>query len=145
MCIRDRLKVSKTGYDTLEDLPLSWDDGQTEYVFNLKAKQKTVRLESSPPGAVMTLDGKELLRDADGASVVTLSFKPDDHERMPTYTIDATKKTADTDWYPASQVVGWDDGKTAYTVKLVQITEVNVDVLRAEPQRDVEALSLIHI
>ena len=128
------VKALKPGYDPIE-VPISWDQGQTDYAFAFKVKQKTVRIVSAPPGAIMTMDGKPLTRDADGACIADLSFVPDERGTLPTYTVAATKKTAETDWYPSQLVINWDNGKIAYSVALREITEVQIPLLQGVPER----------
>src|SRR5688572_28105413 len=98
--IPQQLKVVKPGYPDVQQ-ELSWDDGRTEYQVDLTAKTKDVRITTSPPGAAVTIEGKELERDDTGASVATLAFPPvDDSGTLRTYEATVAKKTAETEWHP---------------------------------------------
>src|SRR5688500_3730495 len=119
--IPQRLKVVKAGYPDVEQ-ELGWDEGRTAYQIDLTAKTKDVRIATSPPGAAVTIDGKELERDERGISVATLAFPPvDDAGTLKTYNATVTKKTADTEWHPQKLAIGWDDGRTDYNVTLNEV------------------------
>ena len=62
-----RLRVSKPGYNAIE-AKVGWDEGKTEYAIDLIPRSKTVRIVSTPPDAVVTIDGKELPRGPGGIS-----------------------------------------------------------------------------
>lgn len=128
------LTAVKPGYDPVE-ATLGWEEGRREYQYTIKPKQKVVRILSSPPGAVMSIDGKELPRDADGASTELLIFVPNEDGTLGTFTVNAGKNTPDSDWEPAKLVIGWDNAKTQYGVTLREITEVEVALLQADPHR----------
>jgi hypothetical protein len=127
-------RAQKAGYDGADQI-VSWDNGKTEYSLPLKIKQKDVRIMSSPPGAVIMLEGLVLERDAAGTSVVHLAFPPDDQGRLPSYTLNVTKEMADTKWYPTTTTIGWDQGKLEYVVPLKEIVEWPVELLSAVTER----------
>ena len=126
--------AQKTGYDPT-DILVSWDEARKEYSQALKIKHKSVRIASNPSGAVMILDGRELERDAAGTSLLDLTFPPDMQGVLPTFKIDAAKKTADADYYPASLNIGWDQGKTDYALPLREIVDWQMPLLSYVPQR----------
>jgi Tol biopolymer transport system component len=125
--------VAKTGYAP-HDARVSWDDGRTDYTVDLNAQSKTVRISTNPSGAVVTVDGHELPRDAAGVSTATLDFPPTDGQgHFKTYTALATRKTADSEWEPKAFTIGWDGGKTDYAVTLKEIKTRDVPLWVAEP------------
>src|SRR5688500_15732576 len=119
--IPQKLKVVKAGYPDVEQ-ELAWDEGRTEYQVDLTAKTKDVRIATSPPGAAVTIEGKELERDDTGTSVATLAFPPvDDTGKLRTYEAVVTKKTAESEWHPQRLQIAWDEGRTDYNVTLNEV------------------------
>ena len=130
-----KLSVSKPGFDAIESR-ISWDDAKTDYAIDLKAKSKSVRIETVPPGAVVTMDGHELQRDASGASLVALQFPPINAQGdLKSFTATVSKKTADSEWEPKVLNINWDQGKTDYTITLKEIKTMPVTLMLAEPKR----------
>jgi hypothetical protein len=129
------LVATKPGYDPVQ-LPISWDGGKTDYAIDLAAKTKPVRIVTSPPGAVVTIDGKELPRDKSGASVTTLQFPPiNEKGDLISYKATVTRKTADSEWHPATLTIGWDDGRENYEVSLREVLTRPVPMLMASLER----------
>lgn len=129
------IKVVKPGYDPIE-VAIGWDDGKTDYVIDLAAKSKQVRITTDPAGAIVTIDGAELKRDEQGASIARLSFPPtNDKGDLRTYSASAKKKTADSEWEPGSFVIGWDGGRSEYAIKLKEIKTMPVPLLTAHLAR----------
>ncbi len=130
-----RLRAAKPGYDPV-DAKISWDDAKSDFTVELKPRSKTVRVVTNPPGAVVSVDGNELLRDATGASTATLIFPPvNDKGDLKAYSATASKKTADAEWEPLTFAIGWQDGKSEYNVSLKEIKTVPVALVVAEPKR----------
>jgi len=132
------VKVVKAGFDPIEQT-ISWDDGKTDYLVDLLAKSKIVKILTDPPGGVVTIDGRELPRDASGTTSVKLSFPPtNDAGELKTYMATALKKTETSEWYPANVNIGWDGGKTEYSVNLKEILTMPVSLLKPEMKRSDE-------
>ena len=66
-----QLKIVKPGYDPVI-LPISWDDGKSDYQIDLPPKTKPLRIVTDPPGAQVIIDGAELKRDEAGNSIAQL-------------------------------------------------------------------------
>jgi Tol biopolymer transport system component len=119
--VAKRVRAVKPGYDPV-DVPISWDDGRADYNVALLPKAKLVRITPDPAGSVVTIDGKELERDANGVSSVKLPFPPiDEKGTLRAYTATVSKKTETSEWYPLEQVIGWDDGREDYFVTLKEV------------------------
>ncbi|MGH7214134.1 MAG: PEGA domain-containing protein [Tepidisphaeraceae bacterium] len=130
-----KIRVEKAGFDAVEQT-VAWDEGRTDYQFDLTAKSKTVRIKTDPPGAVVSIDGRELKSDASGAASVQLSFPPvDDNGELKTYTAIVSKKSDDSEWEPAKITIAWDGGKTDYAVTLKEILTYPVALLTALAER----------
>lgn len=131
-----KIKLTKPGYDPYE-AEIGWDDGKTDYTLNLMAKQKIVRVISDPPGAVVMLDGKEMQRESSGVSMMKLEFPPtNDKGELRSYKLSVTKKNDQAEWHPQEVVVGWDNGKTDYTVNLREIKTMPVNLLTWQMTRE---------
>ncbi len=116
-----KIKVTKPGYDPLET-SISWDDGRTSYQIDLPPKKKTVRVMTVPPGATVTIDGKTISNADDGVATTDLTFVPlNDNGDLPSFTATIAKKSAETEWYPATVNIGWDNSRTDYSVTLKEI------------------------
>ncbi len=137
-----KIKVTKPGYDE-KTKDISWDNGQTDYRVDLVAKSKSVRIITDPPGAIVTLEGKELPRDANGVSLADkLEFPPDDKGQLKVYNGVAKKKTADSEWEPAPFTVAYDGGKTDYHVPLTEILKRPVPLVEAVWSHDANGWSV---
>src|SRR5205823_5813653 len=133
--IPQKLRVVKPGYDPIETT-IGWEDGKTDYKVDLTAKTKTVRILTDPPGATVTLDGKPLEHDRTGAATATLQFPPiNERGDLKTYTVNMSKKTADSEWEPQQLKIAWDSGRADYSVALKEILTRPVQLLSAELQR----------
>lgn len=130
-----QLRAEKPGYDPTP-IYIAWDEGKTDYLINLAVKSKQVRIITDPPGASVSIDGKEISRDRLGMTIVDLQFPPiNDQGELKTYKAVISKKTADSEWYPQTIVIGWDDGKTDYRVALREVLTRPVPLLTASLQR----------
>jgi hypothetical protein len=133
------LKAVKPGYDPVE-VPIGWDDGRENYVIDLSPKTKTVRISTNPPGARVLIDGKDAPRDSAGgsvAAVATLQFPPvTEKGDLRTYQVEVSARGTDGEWYPEKFVLGWDDGREAYDVRLREVMTRQVPLLAAELERD---------
>jgi hypothetical protein len=131
------IKVAKPGYDPVER-KISWDNGQSDYVIDLLPKTKAVRIVTDPPGGDISIDGVPAKSTPEGLAA-SLVFKPvDEAGKLPTYTVRATKKTADAEWYPAEAKLAWDNGQSAYMIKLREVLSQNVpaDGVAAEARQE---------
>jgi hypothetical protein len=138
-----KLRVSKPGFDPI-DARISWDEARTDYAIDLKAKSKTVRITTVPPGGTVVLDGMQLPRDANGVSETSLIFPPvDEKGQLKTFTATVSKKTADSEWEPRTVVIAWDGGRLEYTIPLKEIKTLPVTLVTPEPRRGDEGWSLV--
>ncbi len=133
--ITHKIRIAKPGYDPVEQT-ISWDDGKTDYSLLLKPKTKTVTIVTDPPGGLVKIDDKPLPRNAQGVTTATLSFPPaNDEGELSTISAQVNKKTADSEWETQTLVIGWDNGKTDYSVRLKEIKTVPVELLGVQPRR----------
>ena len=74
--------------------------------------------------------------DREGVVLAPLVFVPSDERgTLPEFKAEITKKTADTEWYPADLSIGWEGGRTDYRVALREIRTRPVTLIQAEPRR----------
>jgi TolB protein len=133
--VPQKLRIVKNGYDPIEQT-ISWDGGKSDYDIALAARSKSVRFITTPPGADVSIEGKPIPRGDDGIATALVQFPPiNDKGDLPAYQVKVTKKTADREWYPQTLTLGWDAGKTDYTVHLKEITTRQVPLLSADFQR----------
>lgn len=130
------VKIDKPGYPPA-DQTINWDNGKSDYTFDLTAQSKPIRIVTDPSNATVTLpDGRTLEHDPSGAAVGTLSFPPvDDKGTLRTYDLTITRKTKASEWYPAHLTIGWDGGKSEYSVLLKEILTRPVPLVIPDPQR----------
>lgn len=116
------------------EVTMRFEDGKGVYVIPLGDRRKEVRIATDPPGAIVTLDGRELPRDREGVSTATLTFPPIDPAGRPT-TFAAVAKAGDPSapYESAQLAIGWDDGRRDYSVTLPPSLVVIVPMLRAVP------------
>jgi hypothetical protein len=130
-----RVRANKPGYEPAE-ITISWDNGRRDYHLDLAPRSKTVRVSTTPAGAVVTIDGKELSRDASGVSTGKLSFPPVDEKGTPrTYTAVISKKTVESEWVPEELTIGWDNGRADYSAALTEVKSRQVTLLRTRTVR----------
>lgn len=130
-----KIRVTRPGYDPVEKL-VSWDDGQTDYLVQLLPRAKTVNLRTTPGGATVEIDGKQLRTDAAGNLSLDLTFPPIDPQgTLKSYPAKITRKTAESEWYPQEIVIGWDDAKKDYTVNLREILTMPLPMLTVGMER----------
>jgi dipeptidyl aminopeptidase/acylaminoacyl peptidase len=135
-----KITVSKPGYDPV-DRAISFNDPAAAYAINLEPKSKTVRIVTDPAGAVVTIDGKELARDAAGVSSGALQFPPvDEKGTLRTFTAAVSKKTADSEWEPGQLTIAYDDGKADYSIALKEIKTRPLDELTVEFSRNMQGV-----
>ena len=133
-----RVIVSKAGYDSVQR-DISWDNGKTDYEIDLIPHQKIVRILTNPAGAAVTIDGKPALPGPDGVPSIQLSYVPvNDAGDLPVFTATITKKTAETEWYPTTIPIAWDDGRSEYSASLREIMTRHVPLTSVEFQRDAD-------
>jgi Tol biopolymer transport system component len=141
--IPQRIKAVRKGYPEVA-LKIGWDEGKTDYSIPLVARSKEVRIATVPAGGVITIDGKELPRDAAGVSTATLSFPPTDEKgELKTYTAIVNKKTADSEWYPQNLIIAYDEGKPDYAVTLKEIRTRPVPLLAPVLERGDEGWEMV--
>ncbi len=135
-----RIHVDKAGYDPV-DKDISWDDGKTDYEVDLSPHQKIVRILTDPPGATVTINGSPAPAGPDGVPTAQLTYVPiDDNGDLPVFTAVVTKKTAETDWYPATLLIPWQEGRSEYSVTLREITTRHVPLLNIDLERDSDGI-----
>jgi WD40-like Beta Propeller Repeat/PEGA domain len=131
-----RIRVYKNGYDPI-DKDISWDDGKTSYDIDLIPHQKTVRILTDPAGATATINGVQATPGPDGVPTTTLTYVPvDDNGDLPVYTAVVTKKTDETEWYPSTITIPWQEGRSEYSATLREIMTRHVSLLSIDLQRD---------
>jgi hypothetical protein len=132
---KHEIRAVKSGYDDVKR-SISWDDGAAEYALDLVPRVKTVHVITDPAGATVTLDGKELPHDEAGTAIAEkLEFTPNEKGELKTYTLSVSMRTAQSEWTPTSQPIGWDNGKTEYDVKLKEIKTRKVELVSPVLQR----------
>lgn len=115
-----KIRAEKPGYDPVEMIA-GWDEGKNDYHIDIPPKSKRVRVFSEPDGADVAIEGVEG-KTQGGMTVFELTFPPvNEKGELRTYTARLTKKTADSEWYPAELEIGWDGGRTDYRVELREI------------------------
>jgi hypothetical protein len=138
-----RITVSRPGYDPVQET-INWDNGRTNYHVDLVPKIKTVHITTTPPDAVVKIDGKEIRTDASGVGTLSLSFPPTDARgTLRTYEAVISKKTADTEWIPEELTIAWDNGKPDYSVTLQEVKTRPVTLLRAKLVRGDEGWQIV--
>jgi hypothetical protein len=135
-----RIKVDKPGYDTLEK-DISWDDGKTDYQIELIPHQKTVRILTDPNGATVTIDGNPAPPGPDGVPTAPLTYLPlNDAGDLPVHIATISKKTDETEWYPTTMPIAWEEGRTEYSVSLREIMTRRVPLVSVDPERDADGV-----
>jgi Tol biopolymer transport system component len=135
-----RVVVSKAGYDPVQR-DISWDNGKTEYLLELVPHRKIVRILTDPAGATVSIDDRTAMPGPDGVPAIMLSYVPvNDAGDLPVFTATVGKKTAETEWYPASIPIPWDEGRSEYSVTLREITIRHVPLTTVELERDADGV-----
>lgn len=138
-----KVRLSKNGYDPVER-PINWDSGRSEYHFTLPPRSKSVRIATDPPGGQVVIDGRELPRDAQGVSRALLEFEPiDEAGNLKSYKAAITRKSAESEWYPAELAIAWDDGRDEYAVPLKEILTRDVELTSPTLQRAGKAWEIV--
>jgi len=138
-----KLTVTQPGYDPVETT-IAWDNGHRSYHLDLVPKAKTVRIITDPVNAIVKIDGRELPRDGSGDSTAELTFPPIDQKgTLKTYNALVSKKTADSEWIPEELTIGWDQGKTDYSIVLAEVKTRPVTLLRPRMVRTDEGWQVI--
>ena len=131
-----RVRVYKAGYDPI-DMDISWDNGKTSYQIDLIPHQKIVRILTDPAGATATINGNPAPPGPDGVPTAQLTYVPiNDNGDLPVYTAVITKKTAETEWYPTTITIPWQEGRSEYSATLREIMTRHVPLLSIDLQRD---------
>jgi len=129
------IRAVKAGFDPIEKT-IGWDDGKTDYVIDMLAKTKTVRIVTDPANCTVDIDGTKVPVDDSGIATAKLDFPPiNDAGELKTYTATISKKTADSEWTPQKLVIAWDAGRSDYSVVLKEILTKPVPLVIAVPQR----------
>ncbi len=130
-----KVRITKAGY-LPHDATIGWDDGKVDYRFDLKAQSKDVRIVTTPRGAAVTIDGREIKRDASGASIARLEFPPvGTGGNFRRYAAEVTRSGPDERFEPARLDIGWDGGRADYAVELAEIKTRDVPLLRWRADR----------
>jgi Tfp pilus assembly protein FimT len=131
-----RLRVYKAGYDPI-DKDVSWDGGKTSYDIELIPHEKIVRILTDPAGATATINGTVVPPGPDGVPSAQLVYTPtNDNGDLPVYTAVISKKTDETEWYPTSIQIPWQEGRSEYSATLREIMTRRVPQLSIDLQRD---------
>jgi hypothetical protein len=131
-----RITVAKAGYDPVER-DISWDEGKTDYQIDLIPHQKVVRFLTDPPGATVTIDGKPVSPGPDGVPSTQLTYVPtNDNGDLPVFTATISKSTTDTDWYPTTLAIPWEEGRSEYSATLREIVTRHVPLTAVSLERD---------
>ena len=131
-----KVTISKPGYDPVEK-DISWDNGKADYEIDLIPHQKIVRILTDPTGAAVTIDGKPAVPGPDGVPTAQLTYTPiNDNGDLPTFTAVVSKKTSETEWYPTSMQIPWDEGRSEYSATLREIMTRHVPLTSVDFQRD---------
>ena len=131
-----KITVTKAGFDPIEK-EVSWDDGKTDYKIDLVPHQKVVRILTDPAGATVTINGKPAPPGPDGVPTAQLTYTPtNDNGDLPVFTAIITKKTAETEWYPTTMSIPWDEGRTGYSASLREIMTRHVPLTGIDFVRD---------
>ena len=129
------IKAQKPGYDPVEK-NIGWDDGKTDYTIDLVAKHKSIRLVTEPANCTVEMDGTKIPVDAAGVSNIPLEFAPiNEQGELKTHKITVTKKTSDSEWYPQTITIPWENGKQDYSVVLKEILSRPLAETYWEPTR----------
>ncbi|MDP9172325.1 MAG: hypothetical protein M3O30_00465 [Planctomycetota bacterium] len=119
--IPHRLRIVKPGYDPIEQT-ISWDGGKTDYRINLLAKIKTIHIATDPAGASVMIDNNPAAPGPDGVPTAQLTFTPiNEKGDLPIFTATISKRTAETEWYPTTMPITWEDGRTDYSATLKEV------------------------
>jgi Tol biopolymer transport system component len=131
-----KVTVSKPGYDPV-DKEISWDDGKTNYEVDLVPHTKIVRIITDPPGATVVVDGKPADAGPDGVATIQLSYVPiNDAGDLPAFNATINKKTSETEWYPLTMPIPWDEGRSEYSATLREIMTRHVSLTSLDFVRD---------
>jgi hypothetical protein len=133
-----KVTISKAGYDAIQK-SISWDDGKTDYEFDLLPHEKSVRIHTDPAGAVVSINGKPATPGPDGVPTADLTYVPvNDKGDLPVFTATISKSAAETEWYPATLQIPWEDGKSEYSSTLTEIITRHVpqDTIALERDSD---------
>jgi hypothetical protein len=134
--LTQELVVTKPGFPPVKRT-VSWDDGQTHYAIPLEAQRKTVRIKTNPPGATVSIAGRELERDESGNAIAAdLPFPPaDDSGKLMTYTATVSHRTPAAEWETREVPIGWDEGQAEYSVVLKEILTRVVPLIHVKMER----------
>lgn len=141
--VAKRIRISKPGYDPVEQ-SIGWDDGRTSYSLALVPRTKKVRITTTPGNAVVTIEGNVIRTDEKGVATIELAFPPvNDLGDLKVHQAVVTRKTADSEWYPESLPIGWDNGKTEYAVTLREILTTPVPLLAIGLERKEQGWTVV--
>ncbi len=109
--------AERPGYQTAQQV-IKWQDTQQDYTLQLDPRKKDLTITTTPPGAQIYLDNQLV-----GTSPVVVNAHPfpvdnDNGEVIPQH-LKAVKKG----YPPVEARIGWDDGKTDYSLNLVPLTK----------------------
>ncbi len=107
------VKAERPNFAPVE-MKIKFDDATAIYVLNLEPLRKTATITSNPPGAEVFIDGDPL-----GKAPVT------DQNRPYTFDVEAgafsphSVRLVKPGYDPIEKNIGWDDGKTDYTIDML--------------------------
>jgi hypothetical protein len=131
-----KVTISKPGYDPIQK-SISWDDGKSDYQFDLIPHEKSVHIHTDPAGAVVAINGQTATPGPDGVPTADLTFVPtNDKGDLPVFTAKISKSAAETEWYPTTLQIPWDDGQSEYSAKLTEIITRHVPEDKIAFERD---------
>ncbi len=131
-----KLKATLPGYpDQVREI--SYDDGQPNYHIDFVPSAKTIHIHTTPPGGIVTLEGKQYPVESNGDTAIQLSFPPVPGKNdLRTFAGEIIKpKTSEAEWYPLPITIAWDDGKTDYPFVLKEIRTMPVPLMAVEIER----------
>lgn len=127
------VKAIKPGYAEAT-LTIPAEDNRREYTVELAPLEKLVRIATEPAGADVAVKGVDMQRAPDGVPTARLVFTPiNEKGDLPTFEGEARMAGEAADYLPQKFSIGWDEGKTDYTVRLAESTTRTTPLVRLKP------------
>ena len=130
------IEIRKDGYATRRER-IGWDDGKTDYAFDLTPLSKTVRITATTQPFEVTIDGNKYPSGRDGvATIPKLEFNPAPGTEGPrVYEATVASSAARDDWKPAKLTIGYEEGRQDYHAALREVLGRTVRLITAEPRQ----------
>lgn len=112
------IRASRPGWRTAERV-VKWDDSGDQYELSLDEMRKDLSIDTTPPGATVTLDGRTLGRAPLVARGIAFPVDPKTGKFLEK-TLVASRPGYD----PVRTAVNWDNGRQDYRIELVPKTKV---------------------